>query len=660
MFHYNHSASPFAPPLEAFADLPPTQKAPLDLTLAALASGQTLCALLLESEDSAEIATQYLLATTTVAHQSALLESPGADESEFLAALSKALQVPQPSPGVDGGGVVPAMVAGVVAKLLAESAITTPIWVVVNKAHQASSAVMRHITALSAASTDGARRLAVVLIGQHGLQKLLPRADVGQSGAGIQTAHTVHTAHLPDLTELDTIDHIARRMALAGFVGPLPFELQALKRIHAATKGLPPRVNALCDQAFVRAGQRNSPQVTAAMVADLLFTPPPASASSSEPGLSSAMQPGPVDVPNAPFKPVVVAQAPSVVTLESTAPEVSAPEDAAVASPPVAPAAAAHVPAADHASVHRSRVSKTRAASTPRPPRPSRPSKLVLGVGAGCAVAVIAFAATLLSGKAEPGSSNLPAPADASANSVDGAPTGEPAANTTPRIEFAASSATAALASLAPEPVPETSASAEATTSTLPDLASISDDTDAAWAALGKRWGLNLKGPNVCATALEQGHQCFRKVDSSLSELQSLNRPGLVQLQQGAVKRWVQLDQWSGDTVTLTSGKQTWKLPSKQFASLWSGRFTTLWRQPMDQPTRLFVAQPEEPAGRWLDRRLQKLQAKGALTASATTPGDRIKAFQKEHGLKGDGKAVPSTFIRVNQLTGVTEPRLLP
>ena len=37
----------------------------------------------------------------------------------------------------------------------------------------------------------------------------------------------------------------------------------------------------------------------------------------------------------------------------------------------------------------------------------------------------------------------------------------------------------------------------------------------------------------------------------------------------------------------------------------------------------------------------------------------RLRAFQSAQGLKADGMAGPRTYMRLNQLGGVAEPRLL-
>jgi hypothetical protein len=52
------------------------------------------------------------------------------------------------------------------------------------------------------------------------------------------------------------------------------------------------------------------------------------------------------------------------------------------------------------------------------------------------------------------------------------------------------------------------------------------------------------------------------------------------------------------------------------------------------------------------------LQDQGHLPATADTLAARVNAFKQQQGLPADGKALPTTFLLVNRLTGVDEPRL--
>ena len=589
------TASPFARSEQAAADLPATQKAPLDRFLSALPTHHGISALILETDDSAPYVDRYLSAHVPPKVCAYHLDARGKTEIDFLQALCATLALP-PMPQGSPGSVL-ALVGHIIASIKAAEPGEQPNCLIIRNVQLAELSVVRHIAAFSVALDDLPSHFNTVLIGNHELQKCLER-----EASKAKPPSPVAIYEVPGLSELDTIDHIRARLGGPDSKEALPFELDALKRIHAATQGLPEKIDLLCERAWKLAQEQRSPTVTGTLVASLL-------------GQST---------PRAP------------VQATATAPSVPA------RSAPVLP-------------------DRGPSLTTPKRFRASR-----IALAAGAAVALVIAWLLLSEDKAPPAEV---AQANIASSVVQMASDSPPMAGTAiaengPELEKLAAvkppSLTAhAPTSLAEPPLPiGVNAPAAPKDPSFPSLTTLNDDTDAAWASLGLRWGLKLSGDKACTEALEQGHQCFRQMNASLEALRALDRPGLVQLRDNGVQRWVQITQWKGDTITLTLAKDRWQIPTAEFKQLWTGRFTTLWRQPMDQTSRLYVALATEPAGRWLDRQLQKLQTRGELSAAATTPAGRIAAFQKRHGLPGEGKALPTTIIRVNQLTGVTEPKL--
>ena len=134
----------------------------------------------------------------------------------------------------------------------------------------------------------------------------------------------------------------------------------------------------------------------------------------------------------------------------------------------------------------------------------------------------------------------------------------------------------------------------------------------------------------------------------------------MVQISEGKVARWVQLVGMGDNTVTLAADTLEWTISIAQFESMWNGSFFTLWRRPPGLQPRLYAARLSDPAGQWIDAQLQSMQASGQIKTRATDPQQRLKEFQEEQGLPGRGTAQPSTFMRINQLTGVPEPKIIP
>lgn len=184
-----------------------------------------------------------------------------------------------------------------------------------------------------------------------------------------------------------------------------------------------------------------------------------------------------------------------------------------------------------------------------------------------------------------------------------------------------------------------------------PPLASLKDSPAETWAQLSGLW----KAGRIenCDDMLPAGLQCVRFPVATMSDLRLLDRPGLVQLRDGDVQRWVVLGALDDQRVVLRSGTQAWRLPLAEFEKQWTGAYSSIWRLPPGHKSRVFVAKLDDTAGRWLDEQLRKIpEAQGA------TYDERVSSFQKVHRLPGEGRAMPSTFLLVNRIVGRDEPRL--
>ena len=186
-----------------------------------------------------------------------------------------------------------------------------------------------------------------------------------------------------------------------------------------------------------------------------------------------------------------------------------------------------------------------------------------------------------------------------------------------------------------------------------PALVSLKDGPADTWPAMARLWSARFEPVGACDNVFPAGLQCFRMPNATIAELRLMDRPGLVQLRDGSTERWVLLSHMGNDMVTLRSGESTWRQPLASFEKRWTGAFTTLWRLPPNHKARIFSAKADDPAGRWLNEQLKKLpEAKGESFEA------RVLAFQQAHKLPGDGKALPSTFVLVNRMVNIDEPRL--
>ena len=188
----------------------------------------------------------------------------------------------------------------------------------------------------------------------------------------------------------------------------------------------------------------------------------------------------------------------------------------------------------------------------------------------------------------------------------------------------------------------------------------------AALRRLAALWGAdfaNLAGLDaraVCESALRANLRCYSG-RGGLYELRLLDRPAVVTLHDGARSGYALLVAIDADSVTLETDGTRQRVGIAAFVARFGGEFTTLWRGP--RAFREMVAQGDRGADvDWLAQRLAGLASSTA--PALDTPFDArlkeaLRAFQAAQGLKADGVAGPHTYMRLNQLSGVAEPRLL-
>lgn len=236
--------------------------------------------------------------------------------------------------------------------------------------------------------------------------------------------------------------------------------------------------------------------------------------------------------------------------------------------------------------------------------------------------------------------SSQPSPAAPAAQTASEPPTGTPAA---------APAAPAKVAAPKAEPLQDQP----------PPRSALLGSENAAWRELGPLWDQALAGEDPCAAALAQGLQCFRTGRMSLHGLRQLDRPGILTLQLADGPARALVTALTADSITLQAGAQRWRLGLDTLASVWRGDYATLWRTPPGTTARIGNV-GSGPAVQWMDEQLQSLQATGHLPAVAGDFTARLQAFQQGQGIDGGGKVTPTTFMQVNRLSGVPEPRLAP
>ncbi|UOD27703.1 AAA family ATPase [Massilia violaceinigra] len=182
----------------------------------------------------------------------------------------------------------------------------------------------------------------------------------------------------------------------------------------------------------------------------------------------------------------------------------------------------------------------------------------------------------------------------------------------------------------------------------------------AALHALSALWGVALPAGATCDDALKLNLRCHQG-KGGLYELRLLDRPAVLTLRDGPVVSYALLTGMDESSVRLNVDGKEQTLDLGALATRSDGSFVTFWAMPRyfrDQ-----VSAGEQGADvDWIASRLAK------VNGLAPPPADRpmgaptlelLRAFQARQNLKADGVAGPRTYMRLNQLTGVAEPRLL-
>jgi general secretion pathway protein A len=236
-----------------------------------------------------------------------------------------------------------------------------------------------------------------------------------------------------------------------------------------------------------------------------------------------------------------------------------------------------------------------------------------------------------------------------------------------PAVAAAAAVKPAPVALATPKPAAIPVAAPVAATAAAPGapLPTLENET-AALGALAALWGpsfANLAGTDpkaICEAALHANLRCHAG-RGGLYELRLLDRPAVVTLHDGPRTGYAVLVGLDERSVTLAQGDRRERVDIAAFVARFGGEFTTFWRMPA--AFRDVVAQGDRgPDVDWIAQRLAGLHSATAPALDApldTRTKEWLRAFQAAQDLKADGVAGPRTYMRLNQLSNVAEPRLL-
>jgi len=160
-----------------------------------------------------------------------------------------------------GGVVVTDPIDAIHGHLLLTHASGRRTLIVVDEAQALSVEVLEQLRLLTNLVTADRKLVQVLLIGQPELRTLLEQPVLEPTAQRV-----VARFHLPALSEEETTGYIRHRLTVAGLTGALPFDADALARIHQLCGGVPRRINVLCDRALLGAHTLNQRRVDRALV----------------------------------------------------------------------------------------------------------------------------------------------------------------------------------------------------------------------------------------------------------------------------------------------------------------------------------------------------------------------------------------------------------
>ena len=119
---------------------------------------------------------------------------------------------------------------------------------IIDEAQMLSVDVLEQLRLLTNLETNERKLLQIVLIGQPELRTMLDRPELEQLAQRV-----IARFHLKALSSKETEHYIRHRLSVAGMTRAIPFDRKALQRIHEIARGVPRRINLLCDRVMLGA-----------------------------------------------------------------------------------------------------------------------------------------------------------------------------------------------------------------------------------------------------------------------------------------------------------------------------------------------------------------------------------------------------------------------
>ncbi|MFC5521997.1 ExeA family protein [Polaromonas jejuensis] len=184
-----------------------------------------------------------------------------------------------------------------------------------------------------------------------------------------------------------------------------------------------------------------------------------------------------------------------------------------------------------------------------------------------------------------------------------------------------------------------------------------------AWRALFGRWGISYRAESPlapCEQAITAGLRCL-SANGTLQDLQELNQPALLRLKPAKANRYAMLSGLSSTTATWVSEDGVATRGIGEVVDGWTGDYTVLWRVPPDY-SGVMERGDRGASVLWLRRQLVQLGRLPPATQSKQVFDNnlmqQVQRFQKELGMRADGRVGPHTAIRLAAAADSQIPQL--
>ncbi|MES2742181.1 MAG: AAA family ATPase [Pseudomonadota bacterium] len=517
---------------------------------------------------------------------------------------------------------------------------------VIDEAQKLSARVLEQLRLLTNLETSERKLLQIILIGQPELRQLLARPELEQLAQRVIARY-----HLGSLSQEETGNYIRHRLAVSGAVAATPFGRGLFPQIHQLSKGIPRRINLLCDRAMLGAYVENQREVTRKILekaaVEVFATAAPGNSKSNRRSPKLPYVLGGVLAGAALTGAAVwygMSGTPAPVTAATMPTQLTQARNGAAAPGAAAPGAAAPGAAAPGAVVPGAVVP---GAAAPGAATPAS-STAALPHGAASATGAAHAAVAAQAPNAAPAPSAKPAPAASHPATVAAA---------VPAPVQVPAQVSAPMAAAVQHAAPVAAAPASAAATAVPAADPLRAEGLRELAAL---WGVALPAGDPCAQAAKLNLRCHQG-GGGLDELRALDRPAMLTLYgEQSARSYVLLTGLHGAIATVRMGEKELDIGVPALASRFRGEFVTLWRAPPDWRAQVAAAD-RGPEVDWLAKRLAQMH--GLAKPADGQPLDPkmqklLREFQAEQKIPAEGMAGPQTFIHLVKLGGSKEPHL--